>query len=183
MTVAISLLRGVNVGGRHMVKMEVLRTLCESLGHRNVQTYVQSGNVVFHTRRNDAGAIERQVEDAIEKRFGFRPDVMVRTSAQLRDVMARNPFVPRNLDPARVLVYFLKDEPTREAYEKTCALQADPEELRLSGRELFLHYPNGVGKSKLPLARVEKALGTSGTGRNWNTVTKLMAMAEALEGG
>ena len=181
MTVAISLLRGVNVTGRNMVKMETFRGLCQAMGHRDVQTYVQSGNVVFRTRRSDAAKIEKQIEDAIEEHFGFRPDVMVRTSAQLRDVIARNPFAKRNLDPGRVLVYFLKNMPSAEAYEKTCAMKTDPEELRLSGRELFLYYPNGVGKSKLPMARVEKALATSGTGRNWNTVTKLMAMADALE--
>lgn len=181
MSVAISLLRGVNVSGRNMVKMETFRKMCESLGHRSVQTYVQSGNAVFQTRRSDSIAIEKQIEEAMEKKFGFRVNVMVRMSDELRDVIARNPFAKRNLDPARVLVHFLKSLPTAEAREKTCAIQTDPEELLLSGREMFIYYPNGVGKSKLPSARVERALGTSGTGRNWNTVMKLMAMAEALE--
>ena len=86
-----------------------------------------------------------------------------------------------HLDSSKFLVYFLKGVPTPEACDKACALKTDTEELRVSGNELYIYYLNGVGKSQLPMARIEKALGISGTGRNWNTVTKLLALAEAME--
>ncbi len=182
MSAVICFLRGVNVTGRNMIKMEELRALCEALGLRNAQTYIQSGNVVFQTKGRNSAALAARIEKAIEERCGFRPHVMLRTSEELRSVVARNPFAKRtNLDPSRFLVYFLKGEPTPEACDKTCALKTDTEQLRVSGSELYIYYLNGVGKSQLPMARIEKALGISGTGRNWNTVTKLLEMAEQLE--
>lgn len=182
MPAVICFLRGVNVTGRNMIKMEELRGLCESLGLHNVQTYIQSGNAVFRTKGRNTAALGARIEKAIEERYGFRPHVMLRTSEELRSVVARNPFAKRaNLDPSRFLVYFLKGEPTPEACDKTCALKTDTEELRVSGSELYIYYLNGVGKSQLPMARIEKALGISGTGRNWNTVTKLLEMAEKLQ--
>ena len=182
MPAVICFLRGVNVTGKNMIKMEQLRALCESLGLRNVQTYIQSGNVVFRTKSRNSAALATRIEKTIEERFGFRPHVMLRTSQELRGVVTRNPFAQRaNLDPGRFLVYFLKGEPTPEACDRTCALKTDTEELRVSGSELYIYYLNGVGKSQLPMARIEKALGISGTGRNWNTVTKLLEMAEKLQ--
>jgi uncharacterized protein (DUF1697 family) len=183
MTIAISLLRGVNVVGHNKIKMEELRTLCESIGLLDAQTYIQSGNVVFRVKgRVGIATLTARIEEAIEARFGFRPHVMLRTSEQLRDVVTRNPFAKRtNLDPSRFLVYFLKSEPAREACDRADAVQTDTEELRVSGSEMYIYYLNGVGKSKLPMGRIEKALGTSGTGRNWNTVMKLLEMAEALK--
>jgi len=181
MAAVICFLRGVNVTGRNMIRMEELRALCESMGLRNAQTYIQSGNVVFRMRGRSVAALAARIEEAIETRFGFRPHVMLRTAEELRDVVSRNPFATRtNLDPSRFLVYFLKGEPTPEACGEACALKTDTEELRVSGSELFIYYLNGVGKSQLPMARIEKALGISGTGRNWNTVMKLLELAEKL---
>jgi uncharacterized protein (DUF1697 family) len=123
-----------------------------------------------------------KIEKAIEERLGFRPHVMLRTSEELSAVIARNPMSKRaHLDPGRFLVYFLKGAPDREACDRTHALKTDTEELRVSGSELYIYYVNGAGKSKVPMARIEKALGISGTGRNWNTVTKLLQLAETLE--
>ncbi len=182
MTVAISLLRAVNVGGHNKIKMEALRTLYESIGLAKATTYIQSGNVVFRTKGPGIAALAARIEKAIEASFGFRPDVMVRTAAELRDVIARNPFASRvGIDPGKLLVSFLGDKPTPKACEAALAIPANPEEFRVSGRELYIYFPNGAGKSKLPIGRIEKALGTSGTGRNWNTVTKLLELAEELE--
>ena len=95
MTVVISMLRGVNVGGHNKIKMDALRDLYESLGLRDAQTYVQSGNVVFRTDAKDLAALAKRIEDAIERKFGFRPGVILRTTSDLRDVIARNPFAKR----------------------------------------------------------------------------------------
>src|SRR5271169_5370505 len=92
MIVVISMLRGVNVGGHNKIKMDALRTLYESLGLRDPQTFIQSGNVIFRTEEHDLVRLARRIEDAIERRFGFRPNVIVRTASELRDVIARNPF-------------------------------------------------------------------------------------------
>lgn len=181
MTVSILLLRGVNVVGKNKVKMEELRGLCGSMGLLAVQTYIQSGNAVFRTKARDSIALAERIEKKIEEHCGFRPHAMVRTVDELRDVVRRNPFAKRaDLDPSRFLVYFLKSAPTRQACEQVCALRTATEELRVSGNELYIYYLNGVGKSQLPMGKMERALGTPGTGRNWNTVTKLLEMAEGL---
>ncbi len=182
MAVVISMLRGVNVGGHNMIKMEALRALYESLGLKDPQTYVQSGNVVFRTKGQDLAALARRIENAIERSFGFRPAVIVRTPAELRDVIARNPFATRRgIDPSRLLVTFLASDPSAEAREQILKIKAEPEELRINGRDLYTYYPNGMARPKLSWARIEKTLKTSGTGRNWNTVTKLLEIAERLE--
>jgi uncharacterized protein (DUF1697 family) len=178
--VAIALLRAVNLAGRNRIRMVELRAICESLGLRDVATYVQSGNVVF--RATTLNGLAARIEDAIEKKLRFRPAVILRTAGELRDAIARSPFAGRrDLDPARLLVTFLADEPAARARSKIAAIQADPEEVYLAGRELYVFYPNGLGRSKFPQAAVDKALATPGTARNWNTVTKLMEMAAALE--
>jgi uncharacterized protein (DUF1697 family) len=182
MTVLVSMLRGVNVGGHNQIKMQTLRGLYEKMGMQEPRTYVQSGNVVFRTTERDLGKLTKRLEDGIERSFGFRSEVILRTSAELREAIANNPFATRrDIHPGKLLVTFLADEPSAEARKKVLAMKTDPEELRLVGRELYIHYPNGMGRSKLSWMAVAKALGTSGTGRNWNSVTKLLEMAEALE--
>jgi uncharacterized protein (DUF1697 family) len=182
MTVIVSLLRGVNLGSHNRIKMDALRALHESLGLRDVQTYVQSGNVIFRTKDRDLVRLRARIENGIERTFGFRPGVILRTTFDLRDVIARNPFAARDgIDPAKLLVTFLASEPAPEARDKVLAIPAHPEELRIHGRELYIYFPNGLARPKLSLARVEKTLQTSGTGRNWNTVRKLLEIAEKLE--
>jgi uncharacterized protein (DUF1697 family) len=139
MTAVICLLRGVNVGGHNMIKMDVLRALCESIGHLDVQTYVQSGNVVFQTKDRDAAKLAATIEDAIEKKHGFRPDVILRTAAEMREVIARNPFAKRkDIEPGKLIVTFLDSEPAAETKVAILALKPDPEEIRMNGRELYV---------------------------------------------
>jgi uncharacterized protein (DUF1697 family) len=181
MTVVISMLRGVNVGGHNKIKMATLPALYESLGLLDAQTYIQSGNVVFRTKERDLAVLAKRIGNGIERSFGFRPDVIVRTSAELRDVIARNPFAARpGIDPGKLLVTFLSADPDADARDKVLKIKVDPEEFWLIGRELYIHYPNGMGRTKLPAALIERTLKTSGTGRNWNTVTKLLEMTEKL---
>lgn len=182
MAVVISLLRGVNVGGHHIIKMDALRALYESLDLRDPQTYVQSGNVIFRTGERDPVRLAKRIEDGIEQQFGFRPAVIVRTSSELREVIAKNPFAKRrDIEPSKLLVDFLASDPAPDARDKVLQIKADPEELRPIGRELYIYFPNGMGRSKLPWAVIDKALKTPRTGRNWNTVTKLLEIAERLE--
>ena len=173
MAVWISMLRGVNLGPHNRMKMDDLRAVYESLGLKDVRTYVQSGNVIF---RGPALSPKR-IEDAIEKRFGFRPPVILRTPDALRDVIARNPFPGR--EPAKLLVWFLASDPGEDARRKLRDLPAVPEELHADGAELFIYYTNGMARPKLSMAVVERMLKIAGTGRNWNTVTKLLELAGA----
>ena len=180
--VAISLLRGINVGGNNMVRMEALRSMHEAVGLADVRTYIQSGNVVFRTKLKDPATVGRKIEDAIEKSHGFRPAVVIRTAAELRDVVARNPFAGRpDIEPNKLVVSFLAARPDAAAAERLRAVKANPEELHLVDRELYIYFPEGMGRSKL-VPMLDKASKIAGTARNWNTVMKLLSMAEELEG-
>ena len=135
MGVVISMLRGVNLAGHRKIQMSELKALYESLGLRNVQTYINSGNVIFKTAGRDLARLGKKIEDAIESRCGFRSDVILRTPAEMREVIARNPFASRpGLEPGKMAVSFLGGEPSGEAVEKVLAIKAEPEELRISGR-------------------------------------------------
>ncbi len=181
MAVVIAMLRGVNVGGHHKLSMEALRKHCTGLGLEDVQTYIQSGNLVFRDRGNP-GTLASTLEEGIEAGFGFRPAVVLRTSPELRKVIAKNPFAGRSgIEPSRLLVLFMAASPARAALDRVLAMPSDPEEIRANGRELYIYYPEGMARPTIPLVRIEKALQCSFTGRNWNTVLKLAAMAEALE--
>jgi uncharacterized protein (DUF1697 family) len=182
MPALVSLLRGVNVGGR-TISMSGLRDLYTSLGLEDVQSYVQSGNLVFRTRARDLRKLAAKLEDAIEGMAGFRTVIALRDTANLRDVVARNPFTGRaDVLPNRFHVHFLCGPPSPDAPTNIAALKNTlPEEMHLLGRELYVNYPEGAGRSKLTPARLDKALGTPATARNWNTVTKLLEMAEKLD--
>jgi uncharacterized protein (DUF1697 family) len=107
---------------------------------------------------------------------------MLRTVAELQQVVARNPFAKRSgIEPGKLLVNFLAADPGKEAREKALAIKIGPEEMHLIGREAYIYFPNGQGRSKFPWAAIERTLGTSGTGRNWNSVTKMLEMTEKLE--
>jgi uncharacterized protein (DUF1697 family) len=180
--VYISMLRGINVGGNNMVKMKPLCELYQSLGLLNPQSYVQSGNVVFRARDRDESKLSSKIEAGIEQQFGFRPKVIVRTPGEMRAVIEGNPFAAREgIEPSKLLVNFLSADPGPEAWDKIRAIKTDPEEMQPSGRELYIYFPNGMGRSKLPFASIDKILKTAATGRNWNTVLKLNAIAAAME--
>ena len=176
------MLRGVNVGGRNMIKMDALKALCVSLKLKDPQTYVQSGNVIFRTEEKDLAKLAKRIQDAIEKTVGFRPDVMLRSLPELKDTVARNPFAKRSgIEPGKLLVNFLAADPGKDAQEKALAIKIGPEEMHIIGREAYIYFPSGQGRSKFPWAAIERALGSSCTGRNWNSVTKMLEMAEKMD--
>ena len=182
MAVIVSLIRGINVGGKHMIKMDALRALYESIGLRDPRSYVQSGNVLFLSTARSLPALATKIEAAIESEFGFRPSVILRTADDLRDVVKRNPFAHREgIEPAKLLVTFLAADPPPGAAEKLASVKKDREELVLSGRELFIDFPDGIGRAKLNFSAADKAAGPPGTGRNWNSVLKMIEIADSME--
>src|SRR5947209_1532813 len=150
MAVIISMLRAVNVGGHNRIRMDALRAVYESLGLKDARTYVQSGNVIFRTQARNLNLLAPRIEKAIESTFGFRSDVILRTTSELREVIARSPFATRqDIDPARLLVTFLAADPGAEARENLRKIKASPEELWIDGRELYIYYPNGMARPGL----------------------------------
>lgn len=182
MAVVIAMLRGVNLGPHRRIKMADLCAVCESLKCRDVQTYVQSGNVIFRTAERDLVLLTKRMEKAIEKRFGFQSDAILRTTAEMRAVIARNPFAKRRgIDPKKLLVTFLAEDPGEDARTIVRKLKTEPEELWIDGREMYMYFPNGMARPKISWSAIEKILKTSGTGRNWNSVTNMLQIAEKLE--
>ncbi len=179
-TTCVALLRGINVGGHRRVPMAELRTVFEALGYQQVSTYVQSGNVVF-TSDGDEHALASDLEQALLDHFGFAVTVVVRTERELAAVAARHPFGARQDDPAKLHVLFLADTPAPDAVGGFDPAPFAPDEFVVDGRELYVHYPNGAGRTKLTIDAVERALGTAATGRNWRTVAKLLELAHAID--
>jgi len=182
MAVVVSMLRGINLGAHKRVKMDDLRGLYESLGYTDVRTHIQSGNVIFSSKDRNMVTLARRIGKGIEDTFGFQSEVVVRSIAELKDVVARNPFAGRkDMDPSRFLVNFLVTDPGDEARAAVLKIKTEPEELRIIGREAYIYFPNGMARPKMSWPAIERTLKTSGTGRNWNTVMKLIEIAEALE--
>ena len=175
--VQIALLRAVNVGGRGSLKMSDLRAVAEGLGFTNVRTLLQSGNLVFEAKGKPA-ALERALEAALKRERGIETDFLIRGAKELAAVIAANPFPEEaKSEPGRLVVMFLKDRVAAKAVQTLQQAHKGPEIIRHEGRELYIVYPNGIGRSKLTGSLIEKKLGTRGTGRNWNTVGKLAALA------
>ncbi len=179
MTARVALFRGINVGGNHQVKMVDLKALHESLGLREVVTFIQSGNVVFQSDDADVADLQRQIAERFEQRFGFRSEVMARTAAEFEAMIAANPFRDQPEKAAQwVVVMFLAERPDASAQEALRAAYAGPEEVYILGKEVYLYYPEGIGRSKLSGSYLEKKLKTLGTARNWNTILQLQALLQ-----
>jgi uncharacterized protein (DUF1697 family) len=175
---SIALLRGINVGGRTKVSMADLRALFDELEAEDVRTHLQSGNVVFKSVLRGTELIEA-VEKAIARDLGLKVTVLVRTKVQLAKVVANNPFAEKANEQAKLHVAFLADAPSRARIRELDPAYGRPDEFRVAGREIYLYYPNGYGRTKINNAYFEKMLGVAATTRNWNTVTKLADLARA----
>jgi uncharacterized protein (DUF1697 family) len=176
MSTYVALLRGINVGGKSAVQMGELRSLFTSLGHSDVRTYVQSGNVVFAS--TEAGShIAEGLEHRIEEVFGLQVPVLLRTAEELTEVAAGNPFLGTIDDLAKLHVVFLDDRPAPSGVAGLDPDRSPPDELAVSRREVYLRLPHGAGRTKLTVDYFERALGTRATARNWRTVTKLLELA------
>ena len=178
MTTYIAMLRGINVSGHKIIKMERLRAMFADMGFQNVQTYVQSGNVVFESTEPHAG-LAAKIEKRILKEFGFDVPVLTKTAKEMAEIVKRNPFVKDTaLDQTKLHVTFLADDPPKNALELLQPFITGAEQLRIIGRAVYLYCPNGSGNSKLSNTTIEKKSGCSATTRNWKTTKTLLEMAE-----
>jgi uncharacterized protein (DUF1697 family) len=178
----VALLRAVNVGGRGVLPMADLRQLVTDLGHRDVVTYIQSGNVVFTTDRPaQTVAARRTIGDdisaAIAEHNGVRTTTVIRTVDELRGALDAVPFLDDEPDGAKLMIVFLSDAPNSAAVASLEPTRFAPDRFEVIGCEMFVHFPNGAGKSKFTAIYFEKRLAVSGTARNLNTVRKLIDLA------
>lgn len=178
MSVYVALLRGINVGGRNTLPMRDLRSILTQLGCTEVSSYIQSGNVVFRSRRT-RGTLSRQVSAAILQRFGFQPFVLVMPGAKLLSIATANPYADEAQDPKTVHVLFLAETPNDPDFDRIHELQSPTERFALGDSAFYLYAPDGIGRSRLAGA-LEKLLGVPTTGRNWKTVRRLVAMVAEI---
>ena len=172
----VAFLRGINLGRNRRVSMGDLRRLLEDHGYEDVRTHLQSGNVVLYSP--DSGArLERALERQLADGLGIEVEVLVRSRKQLADVVARDPLGKVARDPSRYLVSFLRSKPSAKVVRELAAVDVAPERFVLEGRELYAWHPRGVQRSKLNKLLSER-LGVTATARNWNTVTRLLALAD-----
>ena len=179
MPVQIALLRGINVGGRATVAMSDVRDLFEAAGYAGARTLLQSGNVVFECDRLTRAALELRLETEMKKRLGLSIDYFVRSGMEWAKVVERNPF-PREAknDPGHLLVMFFKKAPQAKFVSALRAEVRGPEVIRADGKQLYIVYPAGIGRSKLSGTVIERKLDQRGTARNWNTVLKLANLCQ-----
>jgi uncharacterized protein (DUF1697 family) len=181
MTVYVSMLRAVNVGGTSRIKMDALRAAYESIGLTDVRTLLQSGNVVFRSTLQDRERIVKRIAQELERQLELDVEVILRTLAEVASIVERGPVLSPHADKAKLLVMFLARVPAAAAQAALVKWHKGPEMLELRGPEVYLYYPEGVGRSKLSGAVLENKLQTSGTARNWNTLEKLLETARALD--
>lgn len=173
----VSMLRGINVSGKNKIKMDDLRKLYEAVGHADVITYIQSGNVIFKSPSDQSADLARGIEQRIAGELGLEVRVLLRSADELASVIESNPFHSEGVDPSKLHVTFLAEQcdPTRNA---SIQVPGDgPDEFRIVGREIYLYCPEGYGETKLNNAFWERRLRAAATTRNWNTVTKLLQLA------
>jgi uncharacterized protein (DUF1697 family) len=174
MTTYAAFLRGINLGSTNKISMPELRDMAEELGYEDVATYINSGNLILRTSKQ-AAAVERELAKAIAARFGYRVDVAVRTLAQLEKIIAENPYPDGN--PSQVTVAFLTKAAPAQAKEKVAAIAADHEPFHFAGKNVYVNYGQGLGRSKLA-ERFSSIVGVSSTVRTLRTVEKVVGLGK-----
>jgi len=177
----VALLRGINLGPRNKIAMAELRDLLVSLGLENVRTHILSGNAIFTSRRRSASRLEGLIERAIETRFGFDIQVLVRTVDELASVVNGNPLPKAAPDGSRLFVLFLDRQPDRDRLAAIDPADFRPEEFRVGDRVIYAWFRFGLQGSRLSGALTDKRLAVAMTNRNWNTVTKLLELARETQ--
>ena len=178
-TTHIALLRGINVGGHRQVGMTNLRNFLTELGFENVKSLLQSGNLVFSSRSRFGAELERFLEVEAAKRLALEIDFYVRTAEEWKSVVRQNPFRKEaERDPKHLICLFLKNAPDVKDVALLQSEISGPELVKAKGKQAYIFYPDGMGRSRLTTAMIEKRIGR-GTGRNWNTVLKLDVIAKA----
>jgi uncharacterized protein (DUF1697 family) len=177
----IAILRGINVSGHKVIKMEALRTMCEDLGFKNTKTYIQSGNIIFQFRKMKLPELESMLSKKIETVFGFDVPVMVKESEEIHTVLKNNPFLlKRKEDITKLHVTFLNQEPEKTLVDTIKEGSYAADEFILQGTAIYLFCPNGYGNTKLNNTFFENKLKVMATTRNWKTVIELANLAEEV---
>jgi uncharacterized protein (DUF1697 family) len=172
------LLRGINVGRNKRIAMQDLRAVLAGLGYQDVATLLQSGNAVFTSARRQAGAVAGEIEQGISRELGLSVPCVVRSAAELAAVIAANPFTVKVSEGSRLLVSFLSGPVDRARLAGLDLADFAPDEVHVGDREIYAWLPNGQAGSRIPIDFWDKRLGVVSTARNWNTVTKLMVLAQ-----
>ncbi len=170
----ISLLRGINVSGQKQIPMEKLKKCYTSLGLTNIQTYIQSGNVIFTSPETDISKLTSLIEKNLEKTFNFAVPVIIRTKEELKNVIKNNPYAKKE----HLYVIFLATTPAPVTPNDLSNMKSPNEQFSIRGKEIYLSCPSGYGQTKLSNAFFERKLKVTATTRNWKTVTTLLALAE-----
>lgn len=179
MTTHLALLRGINVSGHNMIKMEVLKTTLEKIGFQNVQTYIQSGNVFIDSDEESAAKVGFIIKQEIFKAFGHDVPTIVLGIEDLKKCFLNNPFLKeKELDLKKIYVAFVSKELRPENINDLKISQFKPDEAQIDGTRIFIKYAVGAGKTRLDQKYIEKKLSLTATIRNWNTVTQLLKMYE-----
>ncbi len=176
----IALLRGINVSGQKLIKMEALRNALGELGFTNVSTYIQSGNILFQSAVSATAKLETQIHDLIRKQFGFDVRVLVVTPDALRQTVALNPFQKDGIALPQPYVSFLSERPKPENAKVLESMDFGNDRFEIIGNNIYIHYADGAGKTKLSNAVIEKKLQLDSTARNWKTVRKLLELADQI---
>ena len=182
MPIYIAMLRGINVGAHKRMKMETLRASCETLGFKQVKTFIQSGNIVIEAGKTSPAALSKKISEQILQDFGFSVEVISRTREEMGKIIRDNPLLKeKGVDPTKLHVVLLSAEPAAAAVKKIESLTLPPDRVRCSGKETYFYFPNGVSGSSLWKHPLDRVLSVAGTMRNWNTVNKLHGMAVECE--
>jgi uncharacterized protein (DUF1697 family) len=180
--VHVALLRGINVTGKNKLPMAELRQMFEDVGCRDVETYIQSGNVVFAASETRARKVPMAVRQAIADAFGYHVPVVLRSAVELRQAFRGNPFLGEEVDIKALHVAFLDDQPKAAQARALDADRSPPDRFVVRRREIYLCCPKGLARSKLTNAYFDSKLGTTSTLRNWKTVTRLVEMVDHWPG-
>ncbi len=175
--VHVALLRGVNVGGKNKLLMRDLAALFTAAGCDDVETVIQSGNVVFRARPAVAKRLPDAIGDAILARFGYRVPVVMRSADQIHETVRSNPFLATGADPVTLHVAFLRDLPSAARTAGLDSGRSPPDEFEVRGQDIYLHLPNGIARTRLSNSWFDSMLGTTATFRNWRTVVRLHDLA------
>ena len=173
----IALMRGINVGGKNKLPMTDLKRIFEDIGCEAVETYIQSGNVIFDAKRAIATRVETQAAAEIERRHGLTVPVISRAAADLARIVKGNPFQHESADPKTLHVGFLKDTPTVDQLSHLDKDRSPPDAFQVIDQEIYLFCPNGLARTKLTTDYFDRTLSTVTTVRNWNTVTMLLRLS------
>jgi uncharacterized protein (DUF1697 family) len=181
MTTYISILRGINVSGHRMIKMDALRQLFADLGFQNIQTYIQSGNIVFQDKKTDQRKLEKKIAKAITDKFSFDVPVIVKEFDELKQILSDNPFLTDNTkDTAHLHITFLADKPDQVNFDKIKDRQYQADEFHLVDKAIYLYCPNSYSNSKLTNSFFETKLKVTTTTRNWKTTNELLTIANKI---